>query len=200
VGAMKSSLRSIAGAALLLGPLGLACGASAPSSAPGGTFTAFATDFDGFHAWPSGPATPGPDLPPVPGGDGVDAGSIAADGGVHVLPLTVYWNHPPPTGSTKFPVGTIIVKETDEPDLTARKVFAMVKRGGDFNPTGAVNWEWFELQNTVDSGVVINWRGYGPSSGSADVYGGNPHICNDCHGVAVSNDYVWSAPLQLSDF
>ena len=31
-----------------------------------------------------------------------------ADGGVHVLPLTVYWNHPPPSGSTTFPVGTII--------------------------------------------------------------------------------------------
>jgi hypothetical protein len=209
VGAMTSSSsrpprripsRQILGAALLLGPLALACGATAPASPPGSTFTAFATDFDGFHSWPSGPAMPNPNLPPVPGGDGVDAGTIAADGGVHVLPLTVYWNHPPSPGSTAFPVGTIIVKETDEADPTARKVFAMVKRGGDFNPTGAVNWEWFELQNTVGGTVAINWRGYGPTSGSADVYGGNPHICNDCHEIAISNDYAWSSALQLSNF
>jgi hypothetical protein len=198
---MRSSrLRQIFGAALMLGALGLACGATPPSSMPGTTFTAFATDFEGFHSWPSAPATPSPNLPPVPGGDGVDAGTIAADGGVHVLPLTVYWNRPPPTGSTTFPVGTIIVKETDEADLTARKIFAMVKRGGDFNATGAVNWEWFELQNGVDSGVVINWRGFGPPSGSADVYGGNPTICNNCHVIAAANDDVWSSAVQLANF
>lgn len=189
------------GAALLLGPLGLACGAAAPASPPATTFTAFATDFQGFHSWSSAPATPSPSLPPAPSGDGVDAGTTtAADGGVHVLPLTVYWNHPPPTGSTTFPVGTIIVKETQEADPTARKVFAMVKRGGDFNPTGAVNWEWFELQNTANSGVVINWRGYGPPSGSGEVYGGDPTICNSCHLIAAANDDVWSSAVQLANF
>lgn len=206
MGAMKSSprrpqrQRRIVFLALLLAPLGLACGAAAPSSMPGATFTAFAPDFEGFHSWPSAPATPAPSLPTVPGGDGVDAGSLAADGGVHVLPLTVYWNHAPPSGSPTFPVGTIIVKETDEPDLTARKIFAMVKRGGDFNATGAVNWEWFELQNSVDDGIVINWRGFGPPSGSADVYGGNPTICNNCHLIAAANDDVWSSAVQLANF
>lgn len=198
----RSSVRRsrLVGAALLLGPLGLACGAAAPTSKPGTTFTAYAPDFDGFHSWPSAPATPGPNLPPVPGGDGVDAGTIAADGGVHVLPLTVYWNHPPPSGSTTFPIGTIIVKETNEPELSDRTVFAMAKRGGDFNATGAVNWEWFDLTNSVDGSVVINWRGFGPKSGSADIYGGNPTICNDCHEVAAANDYVWSSAVQLANF
>lgn len=190
---------------LLVGPLGLACGAGTPSASSAGTFTAFASDFEGFHDWPSAPARPAATLPAVPGGDGVDAATPAdagvSDGGVHTLPLTVYWKVPPPLpGSTTFPLRTIIVKETSEADPTARKIFAMVKRGGDFNPTGAVDWEWFELQNAVDGGAVINWRGYGPPSGSGDVYGGNPTICNTCHLIAAANDDVWSSAVQLTNF
>jgi hypothetical protein len=91
----------------------LGCGAQpvAPDQ-----FLAFASSFNGFRDWPSAPAMPSPNLPPVPGGDGVvlpdagvgDAGTTDA-GVVHRLPLTVYWNQAPPHGSTKFPLGTIIV-------------------------------------------------------------------------------------------
>jgi hypothetical protein len=191
--------------ALLLGTLGLGCNVGGPAALSSDVFAAFAGDFEGFHDWPHAPAMPAASLPPIPGGDGVDAATpsdaAASDAGVHTLPLTVYWQVPPvPPGSTAFPFRTIIVKETSEPDLTARKIFAMVKRGGGFNPNGARNWEWFELQNTVDSGIVINWRGYGPPSGSSDVYGGNPTICNTCHLIAAADDDVWSSAVQLSNF
>ena len=94
--------------------------------------------------------------------------------------------------------GTIIVKEPSDGDLTTRQIFAMVKRGGDFNPTGAVNWEWFELQNVDSATVQIVWRGFGPPAG--ETYGGNPAFCNGCHVIAADNDDVWSSALQLSNF
>ena len=144
----------------------------------------------GRHAVPEPPAR-------RRGGVGPDGG--ATDGGVHPVPETEYWKIPSPITGNEFPLRTIIVKETNEADPTARQVFALVKRGGDFNPTGAVNWEWFELKNNADGSVVIGWQGYGPPSGSADIYGGNPAVCNTCHIKAAANDYVWSAALQLSN-
>ena len=177
---------------------GAGCSVVPAAGNDGGTFVAFDTTFNGFHSWPTAVAMPSPNLPPVDaGGAGLDGG--AGDGGVHPPPETEYWQLPPISpGSTTFPIGTIIVKETDEADVTARQVFAMVKRGGNFNPNGAVNWEFFELINKANGIEAINWRGYGPIDPTMDIYGGNPNVCNDCHGKAAPNDYVWSAALQLS--
>jgi hypothetical protein len=189
---------ALGGAALALALTAGAGCSVAPSAGPdGGQFVAFDTTFNSFHTWPSAVAMPSPSLPPVDaGGVGPDGG--ATDGGVHPPPETEYWQIPtPPTGNA-FPLGTIIVKETEEADPTARQVFAMVKRGADFNANGAVNWEFFELTNNANGTETINWRGYGPTNPTMDIYGGNPNVCNDCHAKAVSNDYVWSAALQLS--
>jgi hypothetical protein len=193
----RASLALGASLALALGGAAAGCSAS-PPVAGGTTFVAFASDFNGFHSWPSAVATPSPDLPPVDAG-GVSADGGATDGGVHPVPETEYWKIPSAITGNEFPLRTIIVKETNEVDPTARQVFALVKRGGDFNPTGAVNWEWYELKNNADGSVVISWQGYGPPSGSADIYGGNPAVCNTCHVKAAANDYVWSAALQLSN-
>jgi len=176
------------------------CQAGSPSSPPDSQyFVAFAPDFYGFHAWPSALAVPAPTLPPPQGGVG-DGGSADAgvDGGIHSGPLTVYWKQPPPGGSTSFPLGTIIVKEGDSGDLTTQQIFAMVKRGGDFNPTGAVGWEWFELKNIDEDHDQIIWRGVGPPAGER--YGGDPATCNACHVQAAANDCIWSSALQLADF
>jgi hypothetical protein len=107
----------------------------------------------------------------------------------------VYLNHRPPHGSTTFPIGTIIVKDMP----SAARTFAMAKRGQDYNDTGAVNWEWFELQDPITDPVTIVWRGLGPPAGEG--YGGAGNTdCNNCHTGAWENDFVQSAPLQLSNF
>jgi hypothetical protein len=191
--------------ALLLGAAALGCTAKVPEADPT-VFVAQQQNFQDFEGWPvSGPAYPAPTLPPLDGGDGIDASRAAVDGGVdasavHTEPLMVYLNMKPPSGSTSFPLATIIVKETTEVDPTARKVFAMVKRGGDYNPNGAKNWEWFELQYLADGSVQISWRGPGPLAGSTDPYAANPNICNECHLRAAANDDVWSEKLLLSNF
>jgi hypothetical protein len=157
--------------------------ANDPTATAGQPFVAFADAFQNFHSWQSTP--------------GVTASGV--DGGVHITgPLVTYINHAPPSGSTSFPIGTVIVKEVNAGDLTTRQIFAMVKRGGDYNPSGAVNWEWFELQNIDESNVSILWRGFGPPSGES--YGGNPNTCNGCHEGIASNDYVWTEGLTLSNF
>lgn len=179
-------------AALLAGCGG---GRASGGGVDGGPFIAFASDFSGFHDWPNqAEATPASTLPPV------DAGVSAADGGVHPTPQREYWNMNPPPGSATFPIGTIIVKETEEADPTARRVFAMAKRGAGFNAAGAVDWEFYELTNRADGSVSVQWQGYGPTSASTDMYGGDPNVCNHCHRLAVSNDYVFGAALQLASF
>jgi len=147
------------------------------------TFLAFDSNFGGFRRWPSFP---------VPGTSEVDS--------VHVMgPRVEYVNYTPPHGSTAFPVGTIIVKETAVGALPDRTVFAMVKRGGDTNTSGAKDWEWFDLKNVDDTCVTIIWRGVGPPAG--ETYGGDPNAsCNSCHLNSKANDFVQSAALQLGNF
>jgi hypothetical protein len=170
-------------------------GAPQAGGADGGPFIAFAGDFKGFHDWPNqAEATPAAELPPV------DAGALTGDGGIHAGPQREYWNRNPPAGSSSFPIGTMIVKETEEADPTARHVFAMAKRGAGFNAAGAAGWEFYELKNSPDGSVSVQWQGYGPTSGSTDVYGGDPNVCNDCHGLARANDFVFGAALQLANF
>ena len=142
-------------------------------------FIAETSDFTGFHSWPSIAIT----IDIAPGDSHING------------PRHVFFNHAPPAGSTEFPVGTILVKETDPGPVTARTVFASVKRGGDFDPTGDVDWEWFSLQNLADGTEGILWRGPGPASGG--VYGnGALGGCNACHGSAMATDYVLTPALE----
>jgi hypothetical protein len=156
-------------------------------NASSGTFVAFESDFSGFRGWASTPGVAPAGAPPPPS---------SADGGTHVGSLTTYINAKPPNGSTSFPVGTIVVKEPNDPALTERQIFAMVKRGGGYNSGGATDWEWFELRNVDETHVTIVWRGVGPTAGEA--YAATPTLCNDCHRQAQSNDFVWTAGLELS--
>jgi len=177
---MRAPSRVVAGTLVLT--LGLAAGCGAPESGEGGgeTFLAFASSFEGFRGWESFP---------VPEGMG--------DGTVHTLgPRTEYLNRRPAEGDTEFAVGTILVKETTSEALADRKVFAMVKRGGDYNAAGARGWEWFELKNLDEERVSIVWRGVGPPAG--EMYGGDPNAgCNGCHVGAKENDFVLSDAITL---
>ena len=161
---------------LLIASLGLAaCGGPVePSADAGELFIAFQATFEGYQSWPSKAV------------DGHQQGSTHLAG-----PRTVYVNAMPAAGSTEFPVGTAIVKEMND---GSAQVFAMVKRGGNYNPTGALNWEWFELKS-VGGTLRINWRGVGPPAG--EMYGGDANGgCNGCHLSHADNDFVSSLPLD----
>ncbi|GMU60019.1 MAG: hypothetical protein AMXMBFR34_17820 [Myxococcaceae bacterium] len=134
-------------------------------------------DFADYRAWPSFV------LEPVPNDGGLDP--------VHTAdPRVVYINRLPDAGVPEFPVGTLIVKESPF------NVFAMGKRGGEYNASGATGWEWFELFRDGASGrVTIEWRGLGPPAGES--YGKAGQTCNACHGAFAANDSVISAPLQV---
>jgi hypothetical protein len=153
-----------------------ACGTT-DDAQTGDTFIAFSSSFTSFRDWTPMPS-PGP----------ADDGTYPAD----VLGArTHYINMLPPSGSSEFPIGTIIV-QSHGTDL-----FARVKRGDNFNTSGAHGWEWFELK---EGPVAIVWRGVGPPAGES--YGGDPKGgCNTCHAEhCAANDYVCAASLQLSSF
>jgi|SRR5580692_3033920 hypothetical protein len=184
---------------LALGALAAGCSTPAGNAgdAGGPEFIASAVDFScsgpfgGFRTWSSTPGV-GPPGAPDPSG--------ATDGGIHSGPMVTYINTKPPSGSTSFPIGTIIVKEQTDPPLAQRQIFAMVKRGGGYNDvdgTGAINWQFFELSNLDMCDVSIVWSGF---PANTDPYASNPLVCDQCHYLAKSNDYVWTAGLSLSSF
>src|SRR5882672_6275412 len=119
--------RSVIPAAALIACSLVACGGGGGSAgdAPN-TFLAFTTTFAPFRTWVSfhsdGPVDDGTFTPDVLG------------------PRTQYINTVPPHGATEFPIGTVIVEAREN---GSNKIFGAVKRGGNFNATGAVNWEWF---------------------------------------------------------
>jgi hypothetical protein len=174
----------ILGVAVGMGLLGCSSASGGDDGGAPTSFVASESDFAGFHSWSTAQAT---------------AADDAGDGLHGVGPLEVYWNEAPPHGSTSFPVGTIVVKETEEADVTQRVVFAMVKRGGGFNSGGANGWEWFSLQDNADGSVTILWRGVVAPPGQTYA---NQAIgdCNGCHTLASSNDSVWDSALQLANF
>lgn len=157
-----------------LAVLAAGCGTST-DPAPGDTFLAFSSAFEGFRDWTAfhsdGPA-PGTQPPDILG------------------PRTEYINELPPSGATEFPVGTIIVEAMDG----SGHIVSAVKRGGGYN--GGRNWEWFEIR---ENPIAIVWRGLGPPNGES--YGGDPDGCNTCHAACgAGNDLRCSPRLQLSSF
>jgi len=140
------------------------------------SMVAFARDFAAFRSWPSRTTE-----------------SEVSLGGSHIAGTRiVYINQMPPAGATAFPIGTLIVKNMQ----TDGRLFARSKRGGGYNVTGAVDWEWFELTEAATGEVGIKWRGFGPPSG--ETYAGDPQGgCNTCHVLGKANDYVLSGWLAL---
>jgi hypothetical protein len=79
------------------------------------------------------------------------------------------------------------------------EVFAMAKRGGDYNQDGARGWEFFLLSLSDSGSVRIIARGQNPTSGHEDRYTlGENTTCNSCHGLEDARPYdsVLSLPLR----
>lgn len=177
-----------------------ACGSTAPGDT--GQFIPLQKDFADFRSWTRFDLGVGvdPARAATDTGDGGVADGGGADGAVHVVaPRAIYLNMIPPTGSTTFPVGSILIKTTGEGTATPGDIFGMAKRGGSYNMKGAAGWEWFELVDGTDGKPLIVWRGIVPPAGEgyAGIVGG---VCNDCHATFAYNDFVGSNKLLLSTF
>jgi hypothetical protein len=177
-------LSKLTAGALMIGALCTSCGGGeGDQPANAGVFIAFARDFTGFDTWTS-----------------FDLGSVTDDGIAVVGTRKAYINRIPPSGSTTFPIGTVLVKTIAADTPTPGQTFGMVKRGQPYNVQGALGWEWFELTSSDPSAPMILWRGITPPTGGAygdcpDVVGGS---CNNCHVASDENDYVPSGALSLS--
>jgi len=140
------------------------------------------------------------DFQPYPSWTNFYVGDVPDPNGVDLTgPRTVYINKMPPPGSKQFPVGTILVKviRTGEAPSTWQ-MFALVKRGGDFDEQAAPGWEWFGLAENDDRHVSIEWRGDGPPPDGS--YGSIVNVgCIFCHAQAKANDYVETPELQLAN-
>lgn len=157
----------------------LALAQPACSRRPPEAFIAFERDFQGFRSWPGGAFE-----------------ELPARGQTHYAGDQRYFIHEAGRSSDGFAVGTVIVKQARLPARPEGQLFAMVKRGGAYNASGARGWEWFELVERADQSVAIKWRGVGAPTG--EEYGGDPHgTCNNCHGTAKANDFVKSPALAL---
>lgn len=178
----RSLLWALCGVPLLFGCKEAPAPRQLPALAPGQSFIAFERDFAGFRDWAR---------VPVPK-------EARAAGITHTAGRRNEWiNVKPPKHASVFPVGTILIKEIEEGMPENHKIFAMVKRGGGYNPEGAKGWEWFELFERSTGELGIQWRGInapvGESYGSGDPFGG----CNGCHETAQSNDYVKAEAASL---
>lgn len=113
---------------------------------------------------------------------------------------TAYVNYPLEPGERAYRVGTIIVRVIDSGSRPQDwDIFAMAKRGGDYNAAGAVGWEFFILRINADGIPVILGRGLAPTSNQLDPYHQGPGItCNSCHGSpdARTTDSILSPVLQ----
>jgi hypothetical protein len=173
--------------ALVLALAAAGCGGVEGRNPDGGdglqVFVAAASNFVGFTKWTSFSFQ----------SDGT------TDGLTHVSGHRIVYIDPlPPKGSKTFPVGTIIVKQIQPGEANAQ-TFAMAKRGGVYNSSGAPGWEWFELDPTLpDTTPMLRWRGVAPPAG--ENYSGSPNgTCNDCHGADTANDSVLATQLSLSN-
>jgi hypothetical protein len=120
--------------------------------------------------------------------------------------ITEYVKRLPESDSDAFPIGTMIVKTVEPNEGAAPAVHAMVKRGGAFNKSGALGWEFFELKKNDDGVVIIVWRGAEPPTGESyrnllrqnDLDDSRMEVdCNSCH-LGSDNDAVLSDLLELN--
>lgn len=114
-------------------------------------------------------------------------------------PRTAYVNRPAPAGAREYPTGTMVVEVVTRADRPERpEAFAMVKRGGDYNASGAKGWEFFLLLIARDGTPTVVSRGVDPSDGAANEYTGQGFGCNTCHGAedTRSIDHVLSPALR----
>lgn len=159
------------------------CGEGTPT---GETFLALQSDFAPYLSWYH-----------------VDLGMSGTNSGTPNGQATGYLNHRASAGATEYPVGTILMKVV-ESGATQQdwELFGMAKRGGNYNPNGALDWEFFTLRLNADGVPLIVSRGSNPADSDASGHGygdptGSGVTCNRCHGISGTErtDHVLSPLL-----
>jgi hypothetical protein len=136
-------------------------------------FVASSSDFSDFRSWTQVATHEGPS--PSLG--------EAHHGNDETVTRTIYVKNNQERGSDgKFPVGTLVVKETKKDGATI-EMTAMVKRGNNFNPENN-DWEWFMLN---EDGTIMTASG--SEMRGAKLMGG---MCGACHSQVKSSDFVFS--------
>lgn len=131
--------------------------------------------FANFMSWPLDATTQGAD----------PALGMAHAGNDSTVTRNIYFKDGQDPVNGIYPVGSIIVKHTNNPSHTVNEFTAMVKRGNDYNTSGG-DWEWFMLN---PDGTIATDPNTGNDMRGADLMGG---MCLGCHTVASSKDYVFS--------
>lgn len=144
------------------------------ADSPGTPFIAFERDFSDFRHWPRIEVTTSP-----------PAGHPAGPRFVYRKPDRL--SHSEDAGFTYFRHGTILVKTIESGAPSTWRIFAMVKRGGNFNAQGAVGWEFFDLAIGPDDRVSIRARGVRPGV-AYDSTNETEVTCNDCHGTRAARE------------
>ncbi|HEY9114587.1 MAG TPA: hypothetical protein VIN10_07790, partial [Bacteroidales bacterium] len=138
-------------------------------------FVADNSTFSNFMSWPIDATADGAD--PALGG--------AHAGNDSTVKRNVYFQNGQNRVNGVYPIGTLIVKHTKNPDLTVDEYTAMAKRGNNFSPTGG-DWEFFVLK--PDGSIATDGNG-NVLRGSTGLMNG---MCLNCHSAASSKDYIFS--------
>lgn len=109
---------------------------------------------------------------------------MAHGGNDSTVTRSVYFKDDQMPANGTYPVGTIIVKESQNPDNSLHELTAMVKRGNDFNPAHN-DWEWFMLE---PDGKIASDQDGNKMRGAMLMNG----MCGGCHDQASSTDFVFS--------
>lgn len=110
-----------------------------------------------------------------------DKGELYTGTEPHGMLLTTYLNESAARALDArlgaMPLGAILVKENYMPDSTLAAVTVMVKQREGYNPD---HNDWWFLKRNADGSIDAAGRGQG---------------CQDCHGGAAQNDYVFTGSL-----
>jgi len=112
---------------------------------------------------------------------GVALGEMAHGGQDPTFTRKVYIKDNATAVNGKYPVGTIVVKHSQNEANTTNEYTAMVKRGNGFNPSNN-DWEWFMIDT---EGKIAD----GGAARGANLMNG---MCGGCHTGATAKDFVFS--------
>lgn len=136
-------------------------------------FIATDATFSDFQSWTLVAQNQGPDPALGPAHQGNDS----------TVTRYIYFKDNASRVNGKYPLGTVIVKESYNPDQSILERTAMVKRGNNFDADNN-DWEWFML--APDGNILVGGDGK-PVRGAIG-------MCTGCHTQAADIDYAFSKP------